>query len=331
MRALVTGASGFIGSSVCRKLKAEGHEVRAFVRSRQKLGDLEKELDDVAIGDITKPETLSAATAGCDVVFSIAGTFREPSLSDERYREINVGGTRNVLEAAKNNGVRRVVHCSTVGIHGNVTGPAIDETAPLVPDGIYEETKAEGDRLARDFAREHGLEVVVLRPSPVYGPGDTRLLKLFKLASKRRVILLGDGSAHYHLVYIDDLAQAFHLAATRPVAPGEAFLVGGAESPRLIDLIRELGDTMQVLGQKVVHLPAGPVRQLAHLCEIVCRPMKIDPPIYRRRIDFFINNRNYRIDKAKRLLGYAPAIGVRKGIARTAHWYQQQGLLQPAG
>ena len=90
---------------------------------------------------------------GVDTVYGIAGTFREPNLTDDRYREVNVEAVRLMMEAAKRHGVRRVIHCSTVGIHGNVVGPPASETTPLRPDGIYEITKAEGDQLALSYAR----------------------------------------------------------------------------------------------------------------------------------------------------------------------------------
>ena len=121
--------------------------------------------------------------AGIDTVYAIAGTFREPNLTDERYREVNVGAVRLMMEAARRHGVRRVVHCSTVGIHGNVVGPGQRGDA-VPPDGIYEVTKAEGDQLALSYAGD-GVEIVVVRPAPVYGPGDTRLVKLYQARRPR--------------------------------------------------------------------------------------------------------------------------------------------------
>ena len=328
MRALVTGATGFVGSALCRRLKANGHEVTAFVRSPGKLAERGIAVDHMVEGEITDRKAVEQAVRGAEVVFGVAATFREPQLSDERYRAVNVGGTRNLLEAARRHGARRVVHCSTVGIHGNVSGPPIDEEAPLRPDGIYEATKAEADQLARRYAQEHGLDVVVLRPTPIYGPGDTRLLKLFKLAGKRRLLMLGKGSARYHLVHVDDLAQAFLLAASRQGIAGQAFIVGGDEKPTLLELIHELGVALGVNQQQVFRLPALPVRLLAHGCELVARPLGISPPIYRRRVDFFTNNRDYDISKARRMLAFRPRVALRDGIRETAAWYERQGLLR---
>jgi len=327
MKVLVTGATGFVGAAVTRRLLQAGHDVRVLVRDPAKLAAVGLDVDDVVQGDITDRAAMDRALAGVDAALGIAGTFREPNLSDERYREINVEAVRILLELAKQHELKRVVHCSTVGIHGNVKGPAATEASPIVPDGIYEVTKAEGDRLARELGRELGLEVVVLRPTPIYGPGDTRLLKLFKMASKSRLIMLGDGKAGYHLVHIDDLADAFLLALDGAGVPGEAYIIGGPEQPSLNELIGTLASILGQDDQKTIRLPAGPVRLLGHACEIVCRPFGIDPPIYRRRVDFFINNRRYDIAKARTELGYRPQVTMRRGLEQTAAWYREQGML----
>lgn len=327
MKALVTGATGFVGGALARRLLRNGHEVRAFIRRPELLQANGLATAEVVRGDITDPEALDQAMPDIDVVFGIAGTFREPDLSDKRYREINVTAVRHLIEAAAKHGARRVVHCSTVGIHGNVEGPPLDETAPLRPDGIYEETKAEGDELARRLGREHGVEVVVIRPTPIYGPGDTRLLKLFKMASKKRMVMLGDGEAGYHLVHIDDLVEAFVLAAEAEGVAGEAFIVGGPERPTLNEVVATIAEVLGRDDQQVVRLPAAPVRLLSHACEIACRPIGVSPPLYRRRIDFFINNRSYDTTKAKKRLGFAPKVTMRDGLKSTAEWYRKQGLL----
>ena len=226
MTILITGATGFIGSSLARKLLADGQTVRVLTRNPAGLeqvglaGKVE-----VAQGDITDGEAVGRAVAGCGLVYAIAGTFREPNLSDARYHEVNVGAVEVMLRAASANGVKRVVHCSTCGIHGNVPlGQSVSEDDPLKGVGIYEETKAAGDKLARTLGAELGVEVAVIRPTQVYGPGDTRLLKLFKMADKDRPLIIGSGKGGYHLVYIDDLVDAFVLAGTSDRAAGEAFL-----------------------------------------------------------------------------------------------------------
>ena len=112
-----------------------------------------------------------------------------------------------MIEAAARAGVSRVVHCSTVGVHGDVEHPPADEDAPLKPGDVYQETKLEGERLAREAADRCGIEVTIARPTGIYGPGDRRLLKLFRGVARRRFPILGSGKIYYHLTYIDDLVR----------------------------------------------------------------------------------------------------------------------------
>lgn len=327
-KTLITGASGFIGQALTRRLMEAGADLRLLVRDPQRLAPGISGAADVVEGDITDPQSLHRAMQDVDVVFSIAGTFREPSLPDRRYREVNVDAVRYIITAARKNGVRRVVHCSSCGIHGDVpAGHLASEDDPLRPDGIYEITKAEGDRVARELGRELGVQVAVIRPTPVYGPGDTRLLKLFKLVKSSPTVLLGPGTAHYHLVYVDDVVQAALLAAEHPEASGEAFLVGGAEIPSLNEMIATIAGLLGRTGRAVVRIPAKPVWLLGWMCEAICRPLGLVPPIYRRRVEFFTNNRAFDIGKARAVLGYEPKVPMRDGLTETLAWYQAEGLL----
>ena len=129
------------------------------------------------------------------------------------------------------------------------------------------------------------------------------------------------------MIYIDDLVAAFRLAATTPGVAGEAFIVAGAERPTLEEVIRRIGRLTGHPAQKLVKLPAGPILLAGDLCERLCRPFGIHPPIYRRRIEFFVNNRAYDTSKAQSRLGFAPKVGLDDGLARTLAWYRQQGLV----
>ncbi len=330
MRALVTGATGFIGRALSERLISEGVELRVLARDPRRLDGLSAGARvEVVEGDVTDPAAVDRAVAGAEIVFHVAGSFREADAPDERYRQVNVESVRHVIEAARRHGVRRVVHTSTIGIHGSIAAgvPATEDT-PLRPEGVYEVTKAEGDSLALAEAAAGRPEVVVLRPAPVYGPGDYRLLKLFRLAARARPVLLGDGSALYHMVHIDDLVDAFLLAARVPEAAGHAFIVAGRERPTVNELVaavaRALGRTEP---PRPFHLPATPVRALAGLVEDVCRPLRLNPPIYRRRVDFFLNNRLYDTSKAEGVLGFRPRVALEDGLRRTAEWYRAKGKL----
>ncbi len=327
-KVLITGATGFIGSALTRALLRRGDHVRVLVRDPARLEAADLEVHETVTGDITDPEAIRRAVRGVDKVYAIAGTFRELNLSDADYRRVNIDAARHLVEAAAEAGVKRLVHCSTCGIHGDAPrGTLLSEEHPFDGRGIYEETKAQGDRLVRDLGRELGLSVAVIRPTPVYGPGDTRLLKLFKMANKDRVLLLGPCTGGYHLVYIDDLVDAFILAGDKPEAHGQAFLIGGDEIPQVRQLVQKIAALFGKDRQKIVRLPARPFWIAGLICETVCRPLGISPPIFRRRIDFFTNNRAFDIAKARRLLDYNPRVGTDAGLRKTIDWYRQQGLI----
>ena len=179
MNVLVTGATGFTGGHLARALAARGDRVRALVR--RAAPDLAAAGVELVTGDLERPETLPAALAGVDVVYHVAALYRQAGLPEATYRRVNAESAGWIVRAAAKAGVRRVVHCSTVGVHGDIEHPPADETAPLRPGDVYQITKLEGERLAQLAAAESGVELVVVRPSGIYGPGDRRLLKLFHL------------------------------------------------------------------------------------------------------------------------------------------------------
>jgi nucleoside-diphosphate-sugar epimerase len=323
----VTGASGFTGGALCRQLVARGYTVHALVRPTSK-GTAE--LKDLGVrlfeGDIRDPRSLDAAIAGTSVAFHIAAAFREARLSDQQYYDVNVTGTRNVLEAAAKAGVRRFVHCSTIGVHGDTGKTPANEDSPYAPPDHYCRTKLEGELLARESFTRLGLEGVVFRPLGIYGPGDERFLKLFRGLKRGRFVMIGDGSTLYHMSYIDDLCNGIILCAERPEAVGNVFILGGDHHTTLNELVAAVSAAVGSLGPRV-RVPMWPVMTAARLCEAVCRPLGIEPPLYPRRVEFFSKDRAADISRAKRLLGYSPQVSLEEGVRRTAEWYARHGLL----
>ena len=326
MKVALTGASGYTGRHVLRRLLGRGDSVKALVRESAITPDLLScgaEIVRGALGDVDAARRLAE---GCDALMHIAAVYRTAGHPDSYYREINVEGTRKLLEAASLAGVRRFVHTSTVGVHGDVKNPPADENAPIVPSDIYQETKAEADAMAREFGRTHGLDVAIVRPGAIYGPGETRLLKVFRSIARGRYAVVGKGTPHYHLVYIDDLVDGFLLALDRPEAAGETFIIAGPRSLSQDELAREVA---RATGGSVwpFHIPAWPIQRLGDVVEAICVPLGLEPPIHRRRVDFWVKNRSFSIEKARRLLGYEPKVDVTEGIERTARWYREHGWL----
>jgi nucleoside-diphosphate-sugar epimerase len=296
------------------------------VRDPSRARDLEQAGVELTGGQLEDPSALTAATREVDVVFHIAAVYRQAGLPPDTYRTINATAVRAVIEAAARSRVTRVVHCSTVGVHGDIEVPPADEEAPLRPGDVYQITKLEGEHLAREAGARTGVEVVIVRPTGIYGPGDRRLLKLFRGVARRRFPILGDGQIYYHLTYIDDLVDGFLLCGTLPVAAGRTYILAGGEVTTLNELVRLIAEVAGVR-PLMLHLPVGPVWAAGALCEAVCAPFGIEPPLHRRRVDFFTKSRAFDITRARTELGFAPQVSLRDGIGRTLEWYRTAGWL----
>ncbi len=190
----------------------------------------------------------------------------------------------------------------------------------------YQRTKLEGEELARAAGQTAGVEVVVARPTGIYGPGDRRLLKLFRGVARRRFVILGSGRIYYHLTYIDDLVEGFRLCGEVPAAAGRTYILAGGEVTTLNELVARIAKLAGVapIG---VHLPVWPFWLAGAACEAVCAPLGVEPPIYRRRVDFFTKSRAFDITRARQELGFAPAVGLTEGIRRTLEWYRREGWI----
>ncbi|MGC4081336.1 MAG: NAD-dependent epimerase/dehydratase family protein [Vicinamibacterales bacterium] len=257
MADLVTGATGFTGGHLARMLVRRGHTVRALVRDRKNAADLEAQGIELIEGDLRDRAALARAVAGIDRVYHIAAMYRQAGLPADTYRAVNALAVHDLIEASARAGVTRVMHCSTVGVHGDVEHPPANEDAPLRPGDIYQETKVEGEALAREAARQFGIEVTIARPSGIYGPGDRRLLKMFKGVARGRFPMLGSGDIYYHLTFIDDLCEGFRLCAEAPGGAGRTYILAGGEVTTLNELVAIVAD---VAGVKppTHHLPVWP-------------------------------------------------------------------------
>jgi nucleoside-diphosphate-sugar epimerase len=278
------------------------------------------------LGDLRDPASLRAGMQGAEYLFHIGAAFREARLSDQAYYDTNVTGTRNVIEAAAAVGVRRVVHCSTIGVHGDTGKTPAKEDSPFAPPDYYCKTKVEGELLARELFEKLNLQGVVFRPLGIYGPRDTRFLKIFRGLKRGRFVMIGDGKTLYHMTYIDDLCDGIRLCAEQPAAVGQVFILGGERHTNLNELIAAIAAAVGSSGPKI-RVPMWPVMAAAHICETICRPFGIEPPLYPRRVEFFSKDRAADITRARLLLGYAPKVTLEEGVRRTAAWYQSQGLL----
>lgn len=317
MRVLITGAGGFIGSHLVDSQLEHGHHVRAV--------DLHLELLrhqaahprlQVIRGDITEKDIVRELVEGIDVVYHLASAHLDVSLSDEHYHRVNVGATRSLLEAARQEGVRRFVHCSSVGVIGDVEHPPANETTECNPVNIYERTKFEGERTALDFACRTGFSVVVVRPAWVYGPRCPRTTKLFRTISKGRFPIFGSGTNLRHPVYITDAIQGLELCAETPDIDGEVFIIAGEVPVESRELVNLISQELNVRTQKI-YLPLFLGQAAGLALELTFKLVGRQPPFSRRSMDFFLKHNAYTIAKAQSILNYQPQVNLLTGIQKT--------------
>jgi nucleoside-diphosphate-sugar epimerase len=327
MKHLVTGGTGFTGKALVIRLLNMGHEVVALdYKEGLKTNEIRDLGAEVVIGSVTDREVVRRSMKAVEVVHHLAAAFREMTLPEKYYREVNVTGTQNVLEAAWEQGVRKFIYTSTCGVHGNVEKPPAGEDAPIVPADYYQRTKYEAEPIVDEYFKK-GLKTVILRPAAIYGPGDPeRFYLIFKRVASGTFPMFGNGLTQYHPLYIDNLIDAIILAMEDEKGDGRTYLIADEKHISIKDLVREVGIAMGIQ-VRIRHYPLTPLIVAGHVCETVCKPLGINPPIFPRRVDWYRQNRAFKIDRAKRELGYVPRIGLEEGLKRTAEFYRREGLL----
>ncbi len=329
---LITGGTGFIGSRLALHARGTGHRPVALglVRNAAEEANL-RELRAAAIEvgdvDIGEGEISRELFEGIEVVVHLAAAQHEMNISDERFREVNVGGTARLLEAARLAGVRRFVYGSTIGVYGHHRGIA-DEDTPPAPDNIYGHTKLEAERLV--LAAAGRMPVTAIRIAETYGPGDWRLLKMFRAVQKGHFPLIGSGRNVHHPIYVDDLVRGLLIACRHPAAVGELFVMAGPEAVTTEQMVRAVAEALH-RSRPGPRLPLWPFALTAAMLETALRPLGIQPPLHRRRLDFFTKSFTLRTAKAERLLDWRPTIGFAEGARRTAAWYREHGLIDADG
>lgn len=326
-RTLVTGATGFTGSRLTRRLVEEGEDVVAFVRTTSDTGELEALGVETRVVDIRSREEVARAFEGFSRVYHIAAAFRAQHADTHEFHRVNVDATAHLLEMARDHGIERFVHCSTVGVQGEIANPPATEDHPFNPGDLYQETKLEGELLARERMNDpDGPEVTVVRPVGIYGPGDRRFLKLFRPIARGRFVMVGNGESLYHLTFISDLVEGVLLAGRHPAAPGEVFTIAGSRYTTLNELVLLIAEALAVAPPRL-RIPYTPVYLASVVCDRTFRAVGLSPPLYPRRVEFFSKDRAFDITRARTVLGYEPQVDLEEGLRRTGEWYRQEGLL----
>jgi len=331
MKILVTGGAGLTGIHLATRLAKRGHDVRILdlqeALQPKKMDYFRSFSVEAVSGDIRNKDTVNDVVKDVELIYHLATAYREVIASRKYYWDVEVGGTKNLLDASIQENVERFVHCSTTGVYGHVTRPPANESYPYAPYDVYQIAKCEGEKLVLKYVKEKGIPGVVLRPCGIYGPGDYRMLRLFKAIYRGKWIMIGKGKVCYHLVYVDDLIDAFEIVAEKEGIIGEDYIIGGNEAPTLNELVEVIANALNV---RIPHrrFPfVWPVMLGSWVIEKVYKPFGKEPPIFPRRVNWFIMNRAFDISKAKRELGYEPKFDLESGIKTTADWYRKEGLL----
>lgn len=318
--ALVTGATGFIGGHVAERLAREGADVTGTGRRTDGARWLEEEGVRLRRADLLDREAMRELVAGQEVVIHAAGWLHGDA---EQARPVNVEATADLVRICAEERVGRVVHVSTLGAYRGPASDAdvpIDESHPLSPDsgGLYERTKAEGEMRARAIADERDLGLAVARPGMVFGPrADIWTVRMCRAVCEGRRVLIGDGSGHFHRLYVDDLEDALLACASSPAAAGEAY--NFCQEP--ITFRVYLAEYGELCGRRPKALPEW----MARLMVAAGRLPGVDLPVDETWLALVTNRMRFSTEKAREELGWRPRVGYEEGMERTKRWLRSEG------
>jgi ornithine--oxo-acid transaminase len=327
---LVTGASGFIGGRLVRRLVGEGHPVRCLVRESSDTSQLDDLDVEIAVGDLTSAHSLTSAVQGCHYVFH-CGALVSDWATRKEIAQTNVDGTRSLLDAAVGASVRRFIHFSSTDVYGYPGGCAIDETyAAQRFRNWYSQTKRDAEAEVRRAESDHALDAVILRPATVYGPGSTDVVaEIARAIRNRSMLLVGGGRAIAGLCYVDNLMDVALLALRHDAAPGHAFNV----SDGLSVTWREFADGLaEGLGCAKARLSMpywmahGIGFSLEHGYRLLRRTTGLNaPPLLSRQAVHVLGvDQNFSNRKAREVLGWEPGVDYSTGLDATLAWLRAE-------
>jgi nucleoside-diphosphate-sugar epimerase len=319
---LVTGATGFLGQTIIRKLLAHGTAVRALVRTPQKSALLSGLGAEIVVCDI-RDTAIHSALTDVDTVIHCAAAIGPGSLPREVFHSINVEGTRNLVEGLiGSRTLRRFVHVSTVAVVGETDpkNPA-DENATCRPLDVYGETKLLGEQLVLIAARS-GFPVVVARPMWIYGSSSTVTANLFRKIAQRKLPMIGRATNTMQPIAIEDTAEGLLKCALTPGVEGCVYNLAGPEILTIRSICETIADLMGTTLPNIP-LPLSLATLLAAISESIFPALGMTPPLTRKKLDFFRRNNSYSIARARRELDWNPRITFRQGASQIAEKLKQ--------
>ena len=328
-RLFITGGSGFIGSRLARLAIERGHAVTVVTAvnnaiERARCNALEQAGITVQVAPLEDSFAMARALIAHEVVIHLAAAQHEAQAGESHFHQVNVEGTRRLLGLAARAGVKRFVHGSTIGVYGAASGRVLDEESKLAPDNPYGRTKAVAETVVRGF--EGPMETCIVRISETYGPGDMRLLKLFRGIQTGHYLTLGPGRNEHQLIYVDDLVHGLLAACDAPGANGETIVLAGSERVTTNAMVSAIGAALGSR-RRVFHAPMWPFVAAAYVLESTMSPLGLKPPLHRRRLDFFRKSFKFSTAKAERLLSFHAETSFASGARATAEWYRANAYL----
>lgn len=327
MKVLVTGAAGFLGGHVVDMLLERGDEVRAMVRPVEDSSRLRTLKGvEVVYGDLTEPETLKRAVQGVQRVYNVAAKTGPWGLEDV-YRATNVGGLADLISAAMEAGVQRIVHTSSITVYGHHLHGIITEDSPLhAEDNPYSRTKIAGEKLIDNLVKDRGAPVVIVRPAWIYGPRDRASFGRFvSLVESGKGFIIGSGKNIVPVVYVRDVAQGLIKAGdSGDKVIGQAYTIADDQRVTQAEYLNTIADFLQVppVSRRFPYLALYGSGRAAELTwQALGRRKSAPPPVTTYGVTLLGGNQEFSIEKARRELGYAPQFDVIRGVSEGVKWY----------
>lgn len=331
MKSLITGATGFLGGALTRRLHSMGWDVTALGRNPAKLNELEDEGIHPLRLDITQKDALISAFKGQEIIFHCAA-FPSPWGNFEKFYQANVIGTRNVVQACLEDNVKRLVYVSTPSIYFDYNSRVgVKETDPLPgPVSNYAATKLLAEEeIDKGFA--NGLATIAIRPRALFGPGDTVIFpRLIPRLQSGRLPILGDGENIVDLTYIENVVDALLLCAESPSNTlGKKYNISNGEPVKIWKLVERICDELNLPHpkRKISYRTANAIASMLELIYTVI-PTHPEPPLTRISVSMMANNTTLDITAAKNELGYQPRVSVEEGVERFLKWWKESMSLR---
>ncbi len=329
MKYLITGATGFIGPWLVKRLVSEGHSCRCLVRSKAGAESISN-LPNVELieGDITDEKSLKNIAVKMDALFHLAtlGHVHNFKVRDSLFEDVNVTGTKNIIGEAINSGVKKIVHCSSVAAMGICDDVPANEESECRPHHAYGLSKLHAEDLIRKLYDEQGVPAVIIRFSMVYGPGDWRdMLRIAKLVRKRIIPKIGSRPKLTPLIHVEDAVKGLMLAMEKGRS-GETYLITNRNSEPFDRILKITAEALEI-SCITIPVPEWAALGAASGVETLCKMVGKSPFVTRKNLESTIADRAFSIEKARRELDFNPSVDPEKGLRETVLWYREQGWI----